>query len=198
MNPRNRPRNVAIPDQDLPFYRRRTLRMLKRYMRTAIDVGRLPSILGREFFRSKISYCESVTFEDAVILVHDVERLLNRLSAFDRQIIALMALEEYSQNETAKLMGCARRTIVRRFPEVLDELGRMFLEGGWIDPIPDVKSEEEFADEANDVQPDQDAGCGKACQDLEEGGEELSHSEETENVFWKNVSKSHELCYTIA
>ncbi len=36
-------------DPDLWLYRDRTLALLKRYMRLSVEVGRLPSLLGREF-----------------------------------------------------------------------------------------------------------------------------------------------------
>src|SRR5689334_1903147 len=35
------------------IYRGRTVAMLRRYMRYSIETGRLPSLLGREFFRAK-------------------------------------------------------------------------------------------------------------------------------------------------
>src|SRR5262249_13244779 len=34
------------------IYRGRTVAMLRKYMRYSMDVGRLPSLVGREFFRS--------------------------------------------------------------------------------------------------------------------------------------------------
>ena len=55
------PLNVALPrkagresagigrDPDLWLYRERTLGMLRRYQRLSVEVGRLPSLLGREF-----------------------------------------------------------------------------------------------------------------------------------------------------
>jgi len=37
---------------DLWLYREQTVKMLRRYMRLSVEVGRLPSLLGREFFRT--------------------------------------------------------------------------------------------------------------------------------------------------
>jgi len=120
---------AAQRDPDLWLYRERTLALLKRYMRLSVEVGRLPSLLGREFLRTKaLSY--HMTFEDAVILVHDIERALRKLSEFDRRLIAVCIMEEYTHDEAARLLGCWRRTVGRRIPEVLDELSAIFLQGG--------------------------------------------------------------------
>src|SRR5258705_9881184 len=59
---------------DLWLYRERTVGMLRRYMRLSVEVGRLPSLLGREFFRTRVTSYSASTFEDSVIFVHDVER----------------------------------------------------------------------------------------------------------------------------
>jgi hypothetical protein len=40
---------------DLCFYRKRTEALLRRYFRMSVEVGKLPSILGQEFFRSKVT-----------------------------------------------------------------------------------------------------------------------------------------------
>lgn len=47
-------------DPDLWLYRERTIALLKRYLRISIEVGRLPSLLGRELFRSKVSIVPDV------------------------------------------------------------------------------------------------------------------------------------------
>jgi hypothetical protein len=79
------------------------------------------------------------TFEDVVIFVHDVERSLERLDRFDQELIAKIALQEYSHEETAQMLGCWRRTVGRRYPEALDELSRVFLEGGLLNRLADVE-----------------------------------------------------------
>ena len=43
-------------------YRGRVVAMLRRYMRYSIETGRLPSLLGREFFRAKVTSYTVVTF----------------------------------------------------------------------------------------------------------------------------------------
>jgi DNA-directed RNA polymerase specialized sigma24 family protein len=120
---------------DLWLYRDRTVALLKRYMRLSVEVGRLPSLLGREFFRTRVTSYHVATFEDTVIFVHDVERMLGRLDPFSQKLIAKIVLQEYTQDEAARLLGCWRRTVGRRFPEALDRLSEMFLEGGLLRPF---------------------------------------------------------------
>ena len=71
-----------------------------------------------------------------MIFVHDVARGLERLSEFESKLIAKIALQDYTQNETARLLGCWRRTVGRRFPEALDRLTEIFLEAGLLVRLP--------------------------------------------------------------
>ena len=98
---------------DLWMYRGRTLALLKRYMRLSIEVGRLPSVLGREFFRTRVTSYNVSTFEDTVIFVHDTERTIARLDPFSQKLIAKIVLQEYTQPETARLLGCPLRNVER-------------------------------------------------------------------------------------
>ena len=66
-------------ERERRIYRARTVTMLRRYMRYSIETGRLPSLLGREFFRAKVTSYTVVTFEDRVIFVHDMERCLEKV-----------------------------------------------------------------------------------------------------------------------
>jgi hypothetical protein len=50
--------------------------------------GRLPSLLGREFFRTRVTSYHAGTFEDAVIFVHDVASGLAQLGGFENKLIA--------------------------------------------------------------------------------------------------------------
>jgi DNA-directed RNA polymerase specialized sigma24 family protein len=112
---------------DLWLYRDRTTGLLWRYTRLAVELGRLPSLLGREFFRARVSRYDAQTFEDTVIFVHDVECCLESLDAADRIVIAMLALEQYTQEEAAHWLHCTQRTIVRHYGEALDRLSEIFL-----------------------------------------------------------------------
>ncbi len=119
---------LAVPPSELCLYREHTQALLRKYMRLSLEVGRLPSVLGREFFRTLASCYTLRSFEDTVIFVHDVERCLECLDHFSRKLIARSVLQEYSQAQTAALLGCTRRTVSRRLPEALDELSAIFLQ----------------------------------------------------------------------
>ena len=117
-------------DPELSLYREHTMGLLRRYFRMSIELGRLPSVIGREFFRAKVSSYRISSFEDVVILVHDVDRCLARLERFEQELVARVILQEYSHAEAAVLLHCTRRTVTRRLPEALDLLSKIFLETG--------------------------------------------------------------------
>jgi DNA-directed RNA polymerase specialized sigma24 family protein len=120
----------AETEIDLWPYRDRTVALLKRYARASVEVGRLPSMLGREFFRARVTSYSMASFEDIVIFVHDVETALLRLDKFHQRLIAMTVLEEYNLPEAARLLPCPLRTVEREVPEALDALSGIFLEGG--------------------------------------------------------------------
>ena len=122
-------------DPNLGLYRNRTLALLYRFFRLSLEAGRLPSILGQEFFRNQITSYHVSSFEDVVIFVHDVERCIERLDVVSKDLIGRIALQGYSQEEAARLIGCSLRTVVRRYPEALDELSEIFLRVGILTPI---------------------------------------------------------------
>jgi hypothetical protein len=126
------------PDRnpDLWLYRKRTVGLLRRYMRFSIETGRLPSLVGREFFRAKVTYYTATTFEDRVIFVRDVEKCLNRLEHWDQQLVARIILQEYGQEQAARILHCSRSKVTRRLPEVLDLLSEDFLRVGLLSGLP--------------------------------------------------------------
>ena len=152
-------------------YRDRTTALLRRYMRLAVEVGRLPSLLGREFFRARVTSYHTQTFEDSVILVHDVESCLELLDAVDRRLIGLIVLQEHSQEETAILLQCTRRTIVRRYGEALDRVSAIFLERNILARFPDHS-----------------AISAGACQEAERNKFPVSDSREKKNISDDSVS----------
>jgi hypothetical protein len=151
-------------DPDLWLYRKRTVGLLRRYMRLSIEVGRLPSLLGREFFRTRVTSYRASTFEDAVIFVHDVERSLEKLGEFDKKLIAKIVLQEYPQEEAARLVGCGQRHVARCYVEALDRVSEIFLSRRLLLRLPCVKPDVE-----------------KSCQGGKTDEFDVSDSEQTEN-----------------
>ena len=118
----------------LAVYRGQTTALLRRYFRLALDAGRLPSLLGREVFRARISSHHAPSFEDAVIFVHDVERCVEALDPFSRTLLARVVLQDYGLEEAARLLHCGRRKVARRLPLALDLLSELLLERALLRP----------------------------------------------------------------
>jgi DNA-directed RNA polymerase specialized sigma24 family protein len=114
----------------LAFYRKHSENMLRRYLYASMQVGRAPSILADPVGRGWVSSRPVKTFEDAVIFVLDVERCLDQLSAFDREMLNRIVLQEYTQTEAASLLGMSPRAISYKFPQALDRLTEKLLDTG--------------------------------------------------------------------
>lgn len=115
---------------DLLFYRGQTMAIVRHFFEMSCQIGRLPSILGREFFRARVSHHAIPSFEDQVVFVHDVERALARLTPQDTEVISMVGLYHYSLDEVAKLTGRCRTTVVERFSDAVDRLAEIFLTSG--------------------------------------------------------------------
>ena len=144
----NFPARLVAPDEarmqddpldrnpDLWMYRSRTVALLRRYLRVSLETGRLPSLVGREFFRAKVTSYTATTFEDRVIFVRDVEKSLERLDYWDQQLIARTILQEHNREQAARILHCNRKTVQRRLPQVLDLLSEDFLRVGLLATLP--------------------------------------------------------------
>jgi hypothetical protein len=152
---------TVFREADLWLYRERTIALLRRYLRISIEVGRLPSLLGRELFRSKVTSYRMSSFEDGVIFVHDVERALEHLNHFAKQLITTVIFQDYTQDEAAEVLGCTRRTVCREFPEAVDIISELFLDGGLLNRLPKVPVE-------------------NSCQEAEQAGFLLSDCKQAE------------------
>jgi Sigma-70, region 4 len=125
-------------EMDLWPYRRRTVALLRRYARASVEVGRLPSLLGREFFRSRVTSYTMRNFEDVVIFVADMEQAIEKLNAIEKKMLAMNVLEEYSIEGVARLLGCTPRNVRRLLQDALDQLSRILLAGGLMEKLPVV------------------------------------------------------------
>lgn len=121
------------------IYRGRTVAMLRKYMLYSIETGRMPSLLGREFFRSKVTSYTVVTFEDRVIFVHDMETCLAKLDEFSRELIARHILQEHDQAETGRLLQCTERTVRRLTPLIIDQLSEILLDVGLMERVEPIQ-----------------------------------------------------------
>lgn len=110
------------------FYRKHTENLLRRYLYASMQVGRSPNLLGESVGRGWVSSRRVRTFEDALIFVLDVERCLKKLTNLDRQMISRILLQEYTQAETAVLLGISVRTICTKLPQAIDRLTESLVE----------------------------------------------------------------------
>jgi sigma-70-like protein len=152
-------------EMDLWPYRRRTMALLRRYARASVEVGRLPSLLGREFFRTRVTSYTMRNFEDVVIFVTDMEQAIEKLNALEKRILAMNVLEEYSTDEVARLLGCTPRNVRRLLQDALDQLSRLLLAGGLMEEMESVGS------------------GSKTCQGGQSHNFDVSDSKEGENKF---------------
>lgn len=121
---------ASAPAGGIAFYRRRTELLLRRYMLVSLQTGRVPSVIGNCVFRGKATNYRMYNFEDAVIFLFDIEKCLKRLDPPGRELVARIALQEYTQEETAELIGESLRSVNRKYGDTLDELSRIFLDLG--------------------------------------------------------------------
>lgn len=113
---------------DAMFFRSQTLAIIRHFFEIASQIGRLPSILGREFFRARISHHAIPSFEEQAVFVHDVEQALARLNEQDAEVVALVGLLHYTLDDAAALLGRSRSLVVQRFADSIDKLAESFLE----------------------------------------------------------------------
>ncbi len=134
--PQATPLRATVADHaGYPFYRKYTEGMLRRYGKLSMESGRVPSMLGQEMFRGKVTNYKVHGFDDVVIFVHDVERCLKGMTLVQQHLLQRIALQGYTQGETAALLGISLRTVVRRYNAALDELTRMFLRRKMLQPL---------------------------------------------------------------
>ena len=119
---------VDEPISTYAFYRKHTENLLRRYLYASMQVGRSPNLLGESVGRGWVSSRRVRTFEDALIFVLDVERCLKKLTNLDRQMISRILLQEYTQAETAVLLGVSVRTVCTKLPQAIDRLTESLVE----------------------------------------------------------------------
>ena len=129
-------------EPEMAFYRKYTEGMLRRYLRCSMESGRVPSLMGRELFRGKVTSYRIRGFDDSVIFVHDVERCLKRLNAADWGLLERIAIQEHTQGEAAGLLGMSLRSVVRKYAVALDRLTAYFLEVGLLEPFLECTEED--------------------------------------------------------
>jgi hypothetical protein len=125
----------APPKLELAFYRKYTEAMLRRYLQMSTQVGRTPSLLGRELFRGNASHYKLTTFEDEVVFCVDVERCLAKLGRPNMRLIHRIAIQGYTLQEAAPRFGMDFRRCHERYGHALDQLTEIFLASRLLEPL---------------------------------------------------------------
>ncbi len=68
------------PRPEMLCFRGQTFALVRHFFELSCQVGRLPSLLGRELFRSRVSHHAIPSFEEQVIFARDVELCLAKLT----------------------------------------------------------------------------------------------------------------------
>ncbi|MDT8068660.1 MAG: sigma factor-like helix-turn-helix DNA-binding protein [Terriglobia bacterium] len=116
------------------IYRNHTVVLLRKYFRMSLEIGRMPSLLGGELFRAKVTAYQVHTFEDSVIFVHDMEQCLAKLDYLSRLLIARIFFQEFSHDEVAAELRITRRQVIRRMFDALDRTSEILLERELLEP----------------------------------------------------------------
>lgn len=118
------------PRPEMLCFRGQTLAIVRHYFELSCQVGRLPSLLGREFFRARVSHHSIPSFEDQAVFTRDIELSLARLSEDHAEIITLVGLYDFSVDEVGEMLSRSAFVVRRWFCEALDALAEIFLQGG--------------------------------------------------------------------
>jgi hypothetical protein len=118
------------PRPEILCYRGQTFAMVRHFFEISSQVGRLPSLLGREFFRARVSHRAIPSFEDQVVFVRDVELCFARLSEQHAEMITLVGLYSFSRDEVAEMLRCSKAWVNNHVAEALDALSEIFLQAG--------------------------------------------------------------------
>jgi DNA-directed RNA polymerase specialized sigma24 family protein len=115
------------PQPEMVCFRGQALAIVRHFFEISSQFGRLPSLLGREFFRARVSHHSIPSFEEQIVFICDVELCLGRLSRLHAEVITLAGLYHFSHEEVADMLHCSRTLIDNYFTDALDTLSEHFL-----------------------------------------------------------------------
>ena len=118
------------PEPETICYRGQTLAIIRHFFEFSSQLGRLPSILGREFFRAKVSHHVIPSFEDQALFAHDVQQSLLKLDEEDLTVLTLVGLYDLSQEEVGAILHRSEGCVSQRYAEALARLTQVFLDAG--------------------------------------------------------------------
>ena len=121
-----------VNDEDLSEYsmfRAHSMKLLRHYLRLSLDYGRIPSVLGGEAMRARVSHTKMHTMEDETIFIHDMNRCLKQvLDEEEVRLIALIVFMDYTFEEAASMRKYSIRQTYRMFYDLMDRLTKAFFD----------------------------------------------------------------------
>ena len=133
------------------FKHMRTMALLHRYFRMSLLVGRMPSLLGRDVFPSRMQGRTPQAFENTVVFVCDVDRCLEGLELLEQRLVAYCILEDHTEWDAARQFHRTQSDISRRLHHTLDLLHDTFCRLGLLKPLEAELLEGSGAAEAQQV-----------------------------------------------
>src|SRR5450755_4056515 len=124
---KTKPKEILCTRADGLHFRGQTLAIVRHFFEMSCQLGRLPSILGREFFRAKVSHHAIPSFEDQALFSHDVQHSLMKLGASELEVLTLVGLYDLNLDEAARVLHCSAGYLSQRFAEALAHLTQIFL-----------------------------------------------------------------------
>ncbi len=121
------PAEETDPRPEMVCFRSQTLAMVRHYFELSSQFGRLPSLMGREFFRAKVSHHAIPSFEEHAVFVRDIELCIGRLSAEHQEIVTIAGIYHFTHEEIAQMLHMSRSSVSVWFAEALDALSEIFL-----------------------------------------------------------------------
>jgi len=118
------------PRPEMVCFRGQTLALVRHYVELSSQLGRLPSLMGREFFRARVSHHAIPSFEEQAVFVRDVELSIGKLSAEHQEIVMIAGLYNFTHDEIAGMLHISRSAVRTWFAEALDALSEIFLRAG--------------------------------------------------------------------
>jgi hypothetical protein len=118
------------PRPEMICFRGQTLALVRHFFEISSQLGRISSLLGREFFRSRVSHHAIPSFEEQAVFARDVELCLERLSKDNMEIVTLVGFYDLSDEEVAAMIHSSRTYVRQWFAEAVDALSEIFLTAG--------------------------------------------------------------------
>jgi len=146
------------PRPEILCYRGQTFAIVRHFFEISSQVGRLPSLLGREFFRARVTHHAIPSFEDQAVFVRDVELCFARLSESHAEMITLVALFSFSRDEVAEMLRASRTWVNHRVAEALDALSEIFLQARLLREDRPDRRQSQVTNRS--IPPDVAAACG--------------------------------------